>query len=291
MMFEHIHAEKAYYPLSVLCQTLEVSRSGYYAWLRRPESKRARRQRELTMKIKDSFHESRETYGSPRVSADLRNNKEKVSRKTVAKLMRENGLVARMKRRFKVTTDSRNTKRIAPNVLARDFTVSGPDQVWVTDVTAIPTVIGWLYLAAILDLFSRRVVGWATSRSNNTELALAALRRAIATRCPSPGILHHSDRGSPYGSDDYVKCLERHGFRRSMSRKGDCWDNAVAESFFSSLEMECVRNRVYPDFATGTRNIQSYIEEFYNPQRLHSTIGYLSPIEYELASVFRQDAA
>jgi len=291
MRFEFIHVEKALYPLTVLCRVLCVSRSGYYAWLKRKPSAREQRKKALVEKVKAVHKKSGARYGSPRVCRQLRKMGEVVSFKTVAKLMRDNDLTAERKRRFKATTDSRNTKRIAPNLLERDFTTERPNQVWVTDVTAVWTVAGWCYLAAIIDLFSRRVVGWSLSESNDTKLALAALDHAIADRKPPPGLIHHSDRGSPYGSDDYIAVLNEHGMIRSMSRKGDCWDNAVAESFFATLEHECRRLQRFLDSADARRGIASYIDEFYNPERLHSTLDYVSPIEFELCSVLQLRAA
>jgi len=230
-------------------------------------------------------------YGSPRVCRQLRKTGEVISFKTVAKLMRDNDLAARRKRRFKVTTDSRNTKRIAPNLLKREFTADQPNKVWVTDVTAVWTVAGWCYLAAIIDLFSRRIVGWSVSESNDTNLALAALRQAIDSRLPPPNLVHHSDRGTPYGSDDYIAALDAHGIVRSMSRKGDCYDNAVAESFFSSFDFECRRRHQFRNSIEAMSSIANYIDGFYNPERLHSTIGHVSPIEFELHSAMEQRAA
>jgi len=214
-----------------------------------------------------------------------------VSEKTVAKIMRNNGQKARTKRRFKVTTNSKDTKRIAPNLLEREFTVDAPDKVWVTDVTAVWTLVGWVYLAAILDLFSRRVVGWAMSDSNDAALAVAALDRAILNRKPPRGLIHHSDRGSPYGSDEYMKALEPIGAIRSMSRKGDCWDNAVPESFFSTLEFECRGEYVFSNLDDAQCILGDYIEDFYNLERLHSTLGYRSPIEFEISSSLSRKAA
>ena len=291
MKFEFIHAEKALYPLTVLCAVLKVSRSGYYRWLHRKPSTRTLREQERRRKIKDVHRQSKGRYGSPRICEKLRKTGEVITEKTVAKLMRKDGLFARPKRKHKVSTDSRKTKRIAPNLVQRDFTASGPNQVWVTDVKAIRTWCGWLYLAAILDLFSRRVVGWAVSEHNDTALALSALDRAIDSRRPEPGLIHHSDRGSPYGSDDYIAVLDAHGFVRSMSRKGDCWDNAVPESFFASVEHECLRLDPLPNSPSARKAIEQYIDHFYNPERLHSTLGYLSPIEFELTSAVRQEAA
>lgn len=288
--YEFIRVEKAF-PVTVLCGALRVSRAAYYAWLHRKPSPRQKLREDLRLKVKAIHERSRRTYGSPRVHEQLRRTGEVVSRKTVAKLMQENGIAARRPKKFKATTDSRKTKRIAPNILARDFTAQAPNEAWVTDVTALWTLTGWVYLAAILDLFSRRVVGWACSTSNDTELALEALNAAVASRNPSPGLIHHSDRGSPYGSDDYVAALEARGFVRSMSRKGDCWDNAVAESFFASLEHECVQGRAFADLRDTKRVVASYIDHFYNPERLHSTLGFKSPIEFEIRSRLLQEAA
>jgi putative transposase len=289
--FEFIHAEKALYPLTVLCAVLSVSRSGYYRWMHRKPSMRERREQERRRQIRAIHIQSLGRYGSPRVWAVLRRMGEVITEKTVAKLMRKDGLFARPKRKHKVSTDSRKTERIAPNLLQRDFTATGPNQVWVTDVKAIWTLCGWCYLAAILDLFSRRVVGWAVSENNDTALALAALDRAIKSRRPPSGLIHHSDRGSPYGSDDYIAVLDAHGIVRSMSRKGDCWDNAVPESFFASVEHECLRLGTLANSVAASHAVEQYVDRFYNPERLHSTLDYLSPIEFELRSAFCHKAA
>ena len=291
MRFEFIHEEKALYPLTVLCSVLCVSRSGYYRWLHREPSERKLREEERALKIKAIHEKSRKTYGSPRVCVELRKKGEVISPKTVAKVMKNEGISVRPRRKFKATTDSRHTKRIAPNLLERDFTAERPNQVWVTDVTAFWTVAGWCYLAAIIDLFSRRVVGWAVSESNDTQLALTALRRAIKSRRPPPGLMHHSDRGSPYGSDDYIAELDEHDMVRSMSRKGDCWDNAVSESFFATVEHEFRRTHTFATPAAVQCAMPSYIDDFYNSERTHSTLGYLCPIEFELGFTIHQQAA
>ena len=270
---------------------LQVSRAGYYAWVQRPPSTGNVRLEELAIKVRAVHDETKGAYGSPRICRALRHQGEVVSEKTVAKVMRTEGIVARRKRRHKVTTDSRHTDRIAENLLQRDFVTAAPNQVWVTDVTAIWSTTGWVYLAAILDLYSRRVVGWATSEHNDTELALAALNLAIEQRNPPSGMIHHSDRGSPYGSYEYREVLDAHGMVPSMSRKGDCWDNAVPESFFASIKTERTEGTWYADYAAVTRDVADYVERFYNPKRLHSTLGYVSPIEYELTSAFHQEAA
>ncbi|MCP4244893.1 MAG: IS3 family transposase [bacterium] len=288
--FEFIHEKKAVFPLTVLCSVMRVSRSGYYRWLGSEPSERQLREERRVMRIRAVYNKSRRTYGSPRVCAELRKKGEVISPKTVAKIMKNEGICARPKRKFKRTTDSRNTKRIAPNLLERDFTAKRPNQVWVTDVTAFWTVTGWCYLAAIVDIFSRRIVGWAMSGSNDTQLALAALNRAIGTRRPPHGLIHHSDRGSPYGSDDYIAALEQRCIVRSMSRKGDCWDNAVAESFFATIEHELRRRNTFSSPAEAWRAVRTYVD-FYNSERIHSTLGNLCPIEFELGYTIQQQAA
>jgi transposase InsO family protein len=280
--FAFIAAEKAVYPVDVLCNVLEVSRSGYYAWTTRRPPARALSDAQLKAEIAAIHRTSRGTYGSPRVHAELRSRGVRIGKKRVERLMRESGLEARRKRPFQRTTDSKHTQPIAPNVLDRQFDAQAPNQAWVTDVTYIPTLEGWLYLAAILDLFSRRVVGWATSATNDRALALEALDKALRTRRPPVGLLHHSDRGSPYASEDYRAALMRRGIVASMSRTGDCWDNAVAESFFATLKAELVEHEQYPTRAAATASIGDYLESFYNPARRHSYLGYVSPMEFEL---------
>jgi transposase InsO family protein len=272
-------------------RVLGVTRSGYYAWKKRPKPAREKAGAQLAATVASVHERSRKTYGSPRVHAELQARGVRVGRKRVERLMRENGLQGRRKRRFRRTTDSRHNGPIAPNLLARDFHINEPNRAWVTDVTAIATAEGWLFLAAILDLYSRRVVGWAASASNDTILALDALQTALTSRRPAPGLLHHSDRGSPYASDDYRARLRTHRVRRSMSRKGDCWDNAVAESFFATLRAELVDHEHYLTREAATRSIGDYIDNFYNVQRRHSYLGYLNPIEFELRSKIHQHVA
>ena len=291
MKFEFIRAEKAYYPVTVLCSVLEVSPSGFYAWCKRPLSARACSDAQLAVQVAAVHTRSRRTYGSPRVYRDLRARGIRVGRKRVERLMRESGLEARRKRRFRRTTDSKHGHPIAPNILARNFDVTEPDRVWVTDVTAIWTLEGWVFLAAMLDLYSRRVVGWAMSANNDTVLALDALRHALRTRKPPRGVLHHSDRGSPYASADYRAALAAHGFVASMSRKGDCWDNAVAESFFGTLRAELVDHEQYATPVAAAASIDDYIANFYNIERRHSYLDYLNPIEFELRSTMATVAA
>jgi putative transposase len=289
--FVFIAAEKALYPVRLLCEVLNVRASGYYAWLDRPASPKKTADAQLLLEIKAAMTRGRGAYGSPRVHRELRTRGIRVGKKRIERLMRENGLEARQKRRFVHTTDSRHEHPIAPNVLDRNFDVQAANQAWVGDVTYIPTLEGWLYLAVLLDLFSRRVVGWATSAANDRDLALRALDQALRTRRPGPGLVHHTDRGSPYASDDYRQVLDSHAIVASMSRTGDCYDNAVAESFFATLKAEHVDHE---DFATrdiGTASLGDYIEGFYNCARRHSHVGYLSPIEFELRSQTKATAA
>ena len=284
MRFVFIAAEKALYPVRLLCELLEVSRSGFYAWVDRPTPPKTTADARLVVEIRAALVRGRGAYGSPRVHRELRAHGIRVSRKRVERLMRENGIVARQKRRFVHTTDSRHAHPIAPNLLGRHFDPKAANEVWAGDVTYIATGEGWLYLAVLLDLFSRRVVGWATSAVNDRELALEALRRALRSRRPARGLVHHTDRGSPYASDEYRQALVDRGISASMSRTGDCYDNAVAESFFATLKAEHVD---YEDFATravGTASIGDYVESFYNTARRHSHLGYVSPIEFELRS-------
>jgi transposase InsO family protein len=236
----------------------------------------------LVIEIELSHKASDRTYGSPRVHEDLQEQGIRCGRKRVARLMRENGIRAKQARRFKATTDSDHNDPVAPNLLDREFHVDVPDRVWVADLTYIWTREGWLYLAVILDLFSRRVVGWSMSRRITSQLTLEALSVALWSRKPSPGLLHHSDRGSQYTCGDYRDVLDEHGVLCSMSRKGDCWDNAVAESFFKTLKVERVNDRNYWTREEAQTDIIDYIERFYNRKRRHSYLGYVSPVKYEL---------
>ena len=282
MKFGFIAEEKVAFPIVVLCRVLDVSPSGYYASQARPVSPHARRDGELSEQIATSHQASKRRYGSPRVYADLKADGVRVGRKRVARLMREKRLVALCRRRYRTTTDSKHSFPIAPNLLERDFTAHGPDESWVTDITFIWTRQGWLYLAVILDVFSRRVVGWATGQHVDRHLALAALDMALAKRCPGRGLVHHSDRGSTYASRDYRRALRSRGIKCSMSRKGDCWDNAVAESFFATLKREMEEIDSLESWAAANLSIGEYIDGFYNPRRRHSALNYSSPIEFEL---------
>lgn len=282
MIFAFIDAGKAVWPVEVQCEALGVSRSGYYAWRGRPLASRVREDAELVVEIKAACSAGRGNYGSPRVHRELASKGRRVGRKRVERLMRQEGIVARRKRRFRRTTDSNHPHPIAPNVLQRDFRAELPNRAWVTDVTYVWTHEGWLYLAAILDLFSRRVVGWAASASNDRALATEALSRASSERKPPAGLVHHSDRGSVYASGDYGDRLAKIGAVKSMSRRGDCWDNAVAESFFATIKGEMIDHEEYETRTAAIASIADYIDGFYNPCRRHSSIGYVSPIEFEL---------
>lgn len=291
MIFEFIDAEKGIYPIVVLCAVLGVARSAYYAWRTRGASAHELRDAELATEIASSHARNRGVYGSPRIHADLRARGVHVSRKRVARLMRERSLRARDTRRFVATTNSRHSDPIAPNLVDRNFTASAPNETWVADVTFIATRDGWLYLAVLLDLFSRRVVGWATSATNDTTLTLTALHSAVRYRRPPRGLVHHSDRGANYTAAPYRRALATHGIVASMSRVGDCWDNAVAESFFSTLKHELVGLERHATREVANELIRDYIETFYNPQRRHSHVGYVSPIEFELRSLIAAPAA
>jgi putative transposase len=279
--FAFIHAEKAKHPAAKLCRTLGVSRSGYYAWCRRPPSARAITDSKLIPLIRVSHAQSRGTYGSPRVLRDLEALSYRTSRKRVARLMRSEGLAARRPRRYRATTNSKHALSTAPNVVARKFNAPAPNRVWVTDMTYIWTWEGWLFLAAIVDVFSRRIVGWAVAEHLRTELALEALGMALGLRRPDRGLVHHSDQGCQYASDAYRSELEARGIVCSMSRVGDCWDNAVAESFFATLKVELIHRRPWPTKHEAKGAIHDYIATFYNPHRRHSALGYVSPMDYE----------
>lgn len=291
MKFAFIAAKKASFPVAMLCDVLDVSRSGYYAWATRAEPKRKASDAQLAVEIVAIHRRSRGTYGSPRVHAELRAKGFSVSKKRVERLMRERGVEARRKRRFRRTTDSNHSMPVAPNLLGRHFMTNAPNTAWVTDVTYIQTGEGWLYLAVMLDLFSRRVVGYAMSAQNDRLLALEALARALRARRPPRGLLHHSDRGSPYASEDYREVLRNRGIVASMSRTGDCWDNAVAESFFATLKTELTDAMNYPTRDAAMASIRDYLETFYNDARRHSHLGYLSPVEFELRTQVRAFAA
>lgn len=281
MKFALIEAEKATWPVAIACRALGVSRAGFYAWLDRPESKHDTEDQRLGVLVREAFARSRETYGSPRVHAELIANGEHVSRKRVARLMQQQQLRARSRRRYKNTTDSNHVQPVAPNVLDRQFEADGPNERWVGDTTELRVgANGRIFLAAIIDLYSRFVVGWALSAVNDRHLVLRALDMALRRRCPNAGLLHHSDRGSPYASEDYQKVLAARGITCSMSRRGDCYDNAAMESWFSTYKAEL--GEWFESYAESKEKTFDYIEVFYNQQRRHSSLGYVSPAAFEM---------
>ena len=283
MRFRFIEDRRGDYPVRILCEVLDVSPAGYYAWRSRPESRRSVANRELVADIKRVHRDACGRYGSPRIHVELKAQGRGVSRGRIERLMRQHGIRAIMARPRRMrTTDSRHGLPIAPNLLDRNFTATAPNRIWLADITYIETDQGWLYLATVLDLYSRRIVGWAMADHLRTDLPLAALKMAISAKRPAAGLIHHSDRGVQYASAEYRKVMQSAGLRVSMSRKGNCYDNAPMESFFHTLKTELVHHRQYATRQEATRDIFAYIEGFYNRTRRHSAIGYLSPIEMEL---------
>jgi len=280
-----IHSHLGEFRLRLMCRVLGVSVSGFYAWTKRGPSERSKQDQSLLAEIEKSYRASRRNYGSPRVFKDLREWGFKVSEKRVARLMSEAGLRAKISRRFEVTTNSAHDQPVAENLLERRFSPSvagGANRVWAADITYIPTREGWLYLSVVLDLSSRRVVGWSMQSTPGSSLAIDAIKMALAFRRPSPGLLHHSDRGIQYAAGDFRRLLRSHKIQCSMSRRGDCWDNAVTESFFATLKKELVKTSDWKTREEARGDIFDWIEVWYNRQRRHSSIGYLSPAEYEM---------
>lgn len=265
-----------------MCRVLDVSSSGYYAWRKRPSSAREMANHTLLQEIQAAHQASKGVYGSPRIYHEV---KEKVScsQNRVARLMKKHGIAAKQKRRYKQTTKANGAHPVAPNLIDRDFAAAAPNEKWTTDITYIPTLEGWLYLAVVLDLFSRRIVGWAMSARMTSDLVLDALHMAIRERKPAVGLIHHSDRGSQYTGAPYQALLKSHQFQVSMSGTGNCYDNAPTESFFGSLKMEWVHHTIYETRAQARTDIFFYIEAFYNRQRRHSMLGYISPAAHEAA--------
>ncbi len=281
MRFEFVSAQKAHFEITDLCHAMGVSTSGYYAWLKREPSLRQVEDEKLLELIRLIFESSRQTYGSPRIHATLQELGHKVAEKRVARIMQENGIVVRPSRAWRcVTTKSDPRNSVAANDLDRDFTATNVNEKWVTDVTFIPTEEGWLYLASMIDLYNREVVGWAMGESNDTALTLNALDMALDFSNPPEGLVHHSDRGSNYTAKDYRQALSDRGIQTSMSRKGNCWDNAVAESFFATIKKELVHRFTFKTRREAAAAIFEYIEVFYNRVRKHSLLGYTSPAEF-----------
>ena len=281
MRYVFIRDHREAFPVGLMCRTLEVGRSGFYAWLNRSESARSQENRRLLMEIKVAHQKSRKTYGSPRIHAELNDNGHACGRHRVARLMRQHEIVSKHKKKFRVTTNSAHSYPVAKNLLQRNFTVSEPGQCWVSDITYIPTQEGWLYLAVTLDLFHRKVVGWAMDRWITRQLTIDSLNMAVKSGCVESGLVHHSDRGVQYASAEFQDLLKAHTIRCSMSRKGDCWDNAVAESFFHTLKVELIHGKLYDTRREAKADIFEYIEVFYNRERRHSYLGYLSPADFE----------
>jgi putative transposase len=283
MRFRFIEDRRVEYPVRIMCSALDVSRAGYYAWRSRPESARSAANRQLLEDIQQIHCDHRGRYGSPRVHIELDAQGRGVSRGRVERLMRRHGIRAIMARPRRVrTTDSRHDHPIAPNLLDRNFIAAAPNRIWLADITYVDTDHGWLYLAAVMDLYSRKIVGWAMQDHMRTELPLAALRMAISAQKPGAGLIHHTDRGVQYAAADYRNLTQSAGFRASMSRKADCYDNAPMESFFHTLKTELVHHRQYATREQAKRDIFAYVEGYYNRIRRHSAIGYISPIEMEL---------
>jgi putative transposase len=281
MRFERVDRAKADFPVHRLCSVLGVSQSGYFAWKHRPASRRHRQDMVLLAQVRSAFAQSNGTYGSPRMTRDLQDEGFAIGRRRTARLMRENGMHARQKRRFRRTTDSHHAWPVAPNIIDQDFAATRPDEKWGADISYVWTREGWVYLAVVIDLFARRVVGWAVGDRLHRSLALAALRKALTMRRPPPGLIHHSDRGSQYCSIDYQTELRRHAIRISMSGKGNCYDNAMVETFFKTLKSELVWRTVFYTRDQAENAIARYIDAFYNPVRRHSALDFLSPIQFE----------
>jgi putative transposase len=291
MRFQFIDDHRDEFPVRRMCWTLEVSPSGYYAWHGRPPSKREMANRELTDKIETEFKKSGETYGSPRIYQILRKLGLMCSQNRVARLMRSAGLKAKQTRRFRATTKRNKAHRAAPNLLNRDFSTERPNQKWLADITYIPTLEGWLYLASVLDLFSRKIIGWAMAERMTTDLTLAALEMAIRQRRPGAGLIHHSDQGSQYTDQRYQAVLKAHEIQCSMNGVATWYDNAPMESFFGTLKREHVYHCLYRTRNEARPDVFQYIEGFYNRRRLHSSLDYLSPEAYEQLYHNRVDSA
>ena len=281
MKYRAIRDHAGRFTIRLMCRALKVSFAGYYAWRERPESKRAQRNRALLVEIRTIHRQSRRTYGSPSIWDELVSRGYRVNEKRVARLMRAAGIRAKTVKKWRATTDSNHKLPVAVNTLERQFSVTAPNRVWAGDITYVWTAEGWLYLAVVLDLYSRAVIGWAMGPRLTAELARAALTMALWRRKPARGLLHHSDRGVQYASGDYQRLLADAGIRCSMSRKGNCWDNACVESFFGTLKKELIHDRRYATREEAKQDVFEYIEVFYNRQRRHTTLGYRSPAEFE----------
>ena len=281
MRYRFIKENSKQFHISAMCKVLKVSRSGYYQWTY-SVGEDDKQESSVCERIRKIFIESKESYGSRRISRELRRECIQCSRRRVCKLMRKLGIAPKRRRRFKITTDSKHGFKIHPNLLMRDFQVDGPNRAWVSDITYVWTNEGWLFLASVIDLYSRRVVGWSMSESLKSQITQDALAMAVTSRRPGEGLIHHSDRGVQYACNDYQKMLAKHGMACSMSRKGDPWDNSVAESFFCTLKKELIYRKKFATRDEARREIFDFIEVFYNRQRMHSFLGYKSPAEFEV---------
>ena len=282
MKYAQIHRLRDEHSVIAMCRLLGVSESGYYAWRKRPPSPRAKANARLTLEIKAAHERTRRTYGPERLQSELADNGIRVGVHRIKRIRREQGLRCKQKRRFRVTTDSKHTLPVAPNRLARRFSVNAPNKVWVTDLTYIDTDEGWLYLAGIKDLFNGELVGYEMSERMTVDLTETALRRAIDSKRPGPGLLHHSDRGSQYCAGAYQELLRRHQLLPSMSRKGNCWDNAPMESVWGVLKSELIHHQRFETRAEAKAAIREYIEIFYNRTRKQARLGYLSPVQFAM---------
>jgi putative transposase len=281
MKYQFIENHRSAFAVEKMCRSLQISKSGYYSWRTRPKSNRDQANEKLDHHIRTIYQQSKGTYGSPRITGALNNQNIHCSENRVARRMRKNNIKAKTKKRFKVTTHSKHTHPIAENLLGQDFTAQRPDQVWASDITYLWTREGWLYLAVILDLFSRRIVGWSLSHRLGQELVLNAFQQALWRRRPGPGVIFHSDRGVQYACTALRNLLQQHKFIQSMSGKGNCYDNAVVESFFHTLKTELVYFETYYTREDAQNSVFEYMETYYNRTRLHSTLNYCSPVEFE----------
>jgi putative transposase len=284
VIFSFIEQHREVWPVAVMCNTLGVSPAGFYAWLQRPKSAQQQRRDALLVEIRAVHAEVKQRYGSPRIYKELQAQGVDCCVNTVAKLMHDNDIRSKTARKFRNTTDSNHSLPVADNLLDRQFNPAGPNEKWVGDITYVPTREGWLYLAVIEDLYSRRIVGWSMADHMESRLVVDALEMAVARRLPGEGLLAHTDRGSQYASDHYQRLLRKHGIECSMSRVAQCWDNAPMESFFASLKKELVHDEDYQTRAEARTSIVEYIEVFYNAKRRHSSLGYVSPTEFEEAN-------
>ena len=291
MKYAWIEKHTRLYPVVRMCHVLKVSRSGYYDSLSRPPSRQLLRRKAIAQAAAHSYFESDRIYGYRKVYQDLQAENVICCEATVGRIMREIGLYSRIKRKFVVTTNSDHTLKTAENLLGRDFTAASPNRKWAADITYIATKKGWLYLAVVMDLFSRRIVGWSMSKHIDSQLVQSAMKMAILHRNPERGLIHHSDRGVQYAAGDFQDLLDENKMLCSMSRKGNCWDNACVESFFGSLKNEWIRGRIYDTHADGEKDIFKYIEVFYNRKRRHASLGYVSPAVYEQMHAIKQDRA